>query len=254
ASVKAAEPIESRQEVELALSLDASGNLVHSPATLEWPGVGSVVKVNLDVLPPTVPVVLFVRDVQTIDWNAEKRELKAAAKGHTEIYVVSGKTMHIIPAAVKSDAATESLDVPLALTSLEGVFDDGASQALFAGVPSAISPDGKVAAETQEAIAKSVEETKNSLATQALDDQKKSRFGLVEDELAYGSLALQFTDDRSLPESGLIYPLDGMKVWVVGTEFVGETDATGHIVVPDVPANSRVVLSYHDKLDRVLQG
>jgi len=83
--------------------------------------------------------------------------------------------------------------------------------------------------------------------TLAEEKRKNFAYGLDEKyELRKTQLTIQFMDERSSPSEGRIYPVSGVKVFVLGTPIIAETDPTGIITLVDVPADSQIQLRIED--------
>ena len=89
----------------------------------------------------------------------------------------------------------------------------------------------------------SVAETAHSLLQQAADGR---RFYNAKEKIGYTTAQVQLIDDRSVPSAGLIYPVAGVWVRVLGTEFMAKTDATGHLAIRDMPRQARFMLRIDD--------
>jgi hypothetical protein len=100
----------------------------------------------------------------------------------------------------------------------------------------------------------SVLDTQKSLEQQASLAAVNARYQAKAASLAYKTVTLQLIDERSNLAAKIIYPLNNMRVSLIGTEFVGVTDATGHLSIRDMPSDSRFLLSYEDPEGRVRSG
>jgi hypothetical protein len=83
--------------------------------------------------------------------------------------------------------------------------------------------------------------------TLAEEKRKNFSYGLDEKyELKKTQLTIQFMDERSSPSEGRVYPVSGVKVFVLGTPIIAETDPTGIITLVDVPTDSQIQLRIED--------
>ena len=185
---------------------------------------------------------VFVRDVQTLEWNSKKRELTAKAPGRTELYIVSSEKMHIVPVSVTGASGSNwDLQVPDTLVSLDGLVQKQMATAIFpdqissaASVPtSSASANEKPTLTIHESIV-DVSQTNNRVRAE------QGRFSHQAETLSYTKIALQIVDERTRVGAG-VYPVAGARVRIIGTEFSGESNSTGHIIINDMPQRSRLM-------------
>ncbi len=93
-------------------------------------------------------------------------------------------------------------------------------------------------------LAVSREQVYKTLADQR---QQNLSFELEEKaEFRLTQITLQFMDERSSPAEGRVYPVSGVKIFVLGTNIVAETDPTGIVTLSDVPADSDIKIRLED--------
>mgnify|MGYP006274687913 CR=1 FL=1 len=243
-------------------------SLKFDPAIVEFGKPGE--KIQLQVPSELADLALFVRDEKTLELRRELGQLAAIKPGTTELYAFSKGRMYILPVRVRGEASGKAWDMraPESLFSLTGVIPKDTSSAKFNAVP--IEKGEAVAQELNEdltsheadasksaediretegdalkapSLAESVASTTNSMA--ALQ-REHFRFYYGKSEIDYQPVTIQLIDDRSDVAAGKIYPVIGATVRVVGTDFVGQTDATGHLIIKDMPKNSRFLIRVDD--------
>jgi hypothetical protein len=93
-------------------------------------------------------------------------------------------------------------------------------------------------------LAVSREQVYKTLAEQRLQNlsyelEEKSEFRMTQ-------ISLQFMDERSSPGDGRVYPVSGVKIFVLGTNIIAETDPTGIVTLSDVPSDSDIQIRLED--------
>ena len=132
------------------------------------------------------------------------------------------------------------------LDGADGFGASGASAVLTeanAASPTAPASTLQAADAAAPSLKTSVAETAQSLLQQAADGR---RFYNAKEKIGYTTAQVQLIDDRSVPSAGLIYPVAGVWVRVLGTEFMAKTDATGHLAIRDMPRQARFMLRIDD--------
>lgn len=82
-----------------------------------------------------------------------------------------------------------------------------------------------------------------------LADQRQQNLSFEVEEKAefrLTQITLQFMDERSSPAEGRVYPVSGVKIFVLGTNIVAETDPTGIVTLSDVPTDSDIKIRLED--------
>ena len=257
------------ESLVLEIKITPSG-LSFAPGRLEFTKVGQAAAIRLDR--GIGDLALFVRDEKTLGLRREINQLSALKVGATEVYAFSSGRMYIIPVTVRGDSRQNNWDihVPDNLISLNGVVPAAMANANYSGLEAATTPlqvdnvdnheaDSTALSDSSEppsrelvlktpSLSESVAETTQAMARQTAEAQ---RFYRAKDEVGYHTVTLQLIDDRSDPEGGKIYPVVGANVHVMGTEFVGKTDATGHLTIKDMPKKSRFLVRVDDPNDTV---
>lgn len=278
--------------------------LTLSPETLIFSKQGQSATIDLSGLKQS-DVSLFVRDQTVVRFDVARSELTANKRGVTELYVVASGKMYIVPVSVDHSAVEWDLQIPDALVSLEGVFQEQAQASVVsarhpgaerfeAETPSLtdisdisdtsdisdIANNAEVAASSNnlalddddngaDAEGKPEDESANvsgvnapkgpslqdslaDVARTSLEDAREAqRFAGDQQSLKYKNITVQIIDERSQPSAGRIYPAAGAEVRIIGTEFVGKTDAAGHLTIRDVPADARLTFLVDDPNDAV---
>jgi hypothetical protein len=227
----------SLEHLTVTITKSADG-LKLEPSTLKLSDVGQTARIVVaaDAEPG---IAMFVRDEAVVALNAAKRELHGVKKGGTELYVVGGGKMYILPVTVDGKGSSWDLQIPAALVSLDGVLSSSGTSALIRtpelSTPTSLVNDAIVTAATPRAIDEAVATPRSERPT-------------------YKPLQIQVVDDRSTPSGTKLYPVGGMEVRLVGTEFRGVTDSTGQLTIPDMPSNSRFLLALNDQTGAVRAG
>ena len=100
------------------------------------------------------------------------------------------------------------------------------------------------AGKSRVSLAVSREQVYKTLAEQrqqnlSFEIEEKADFRLTQ-------VTLQFMDERSSPAEGRVYPVSGVKIFVLGTNIVAETDPTGIVTLSDVPTDSDIKIRLED--------
>lgn len=244
AKVQAAADVAKEVPTELVIS-SQQGRVTLSPQSLSFAKTGSKARIKV-AGPGLETLTLFVRDQQVLELKQAAGELVARGKGVTELYAVVGGKMYIVPVTVVGAPNGTDLKVPEALVSLEGVFQGSLQSALYPGLEQASQlPQAK-----DEATGENAPSINDSLAQTARTvmraDAELDRYYASSDRLAYKAVTIQIVDERSAPEAGRIFPVSGAQVHLVGTEFAARADATGHLTIRDMPAQSRFFVVIDD--------
>ncbi|MBM4250947.1 MAG: hypothetical protein FJ146_03175 [Deltaproteobacteria bacterium] len=259
---------------EVAVVAAADG-LKFNPAQIEFSGPGD--KLRLNVAPGLGDLALFVRDEKILELRRELGQLAALKPGATELYAFSKGRMYIVPVWIRGGAGAKHFEmrVPDGLFNLTGVLPALASSAKFdpktsdvssseeqepqsqsgRQLPETEAPDDREQVKNDQSdvlktpsLSASVAATKASMAEH---DRERIRYYYGRSEVAYQTVTIQIVDDRSDVAAGKIYPVIGATVRVVGTDFVGQTDATGHLTIKDMPKNSRFLVQIDDPSSQV---
>jgi hypothetical protein len=195
---------------------------------------------------------IFVRDAQVLSWDVSSQQVTALRGGKTELYVVHGGKMYILPVVVDKASDPIDLQVPGSLISLDGVLPGKpTSSALYPGLDAELPATPAVSDPAAPSLSDSLADT-----ARTLDEAEREyrRFAASSEQPAYGSLTLQVIDERSAPHAGTIYPAAGVNVHIIGTEFVARTDQTGHLTIRDVPLQSRFWVALSDPAGHLTPG
>jgi hypothetical protein len=216
---------------------EVSGTYKITPERLTFDDIGNTAEIRITGAMPS-DLALFVRDIHIAEFNKLDLSLTSKTAGATELYVVAGGRMNIIPVVVKSSAKPFDLKVPDNLVSLDGIVHGGAASALYPGVDAP--------AKTESAVALT------DLPTTVDTDYVQADLSSFYNEKAaaqYETVKIKIVDDRTpldLSTEGRAYPASIVQINVVGTDYVTQTDATGLAQIREVPKNSRMLIKITD--------
>jgi hypothetical protein len=214
----------------------AAGKILFEPKKLVINELNKIIDVEFE---GDLNASIYVRDHKIIDWNFKEKQIRSLAKGDTELYVVAGDKIHILTVAVDGSKIELDMSVPDSLVSLDGVFNKNVNSALF---PSAAAAAAATDSQNDNLeISRSKQQTEDSIESREEETKQNNT-----EVLNYRDVNLQLIDERSIVEAGKIYPVSGAMVRIVGTEFSGTTDVTGHITIPDMPENSQFLVAVDD--------
>lgn len=235
----------SKEDVTELVIASLGGKVTFTPKSLSFATTGSKAKISV-AGKGLEGLALFVRDKQVADLKQAAGEIVARSQGVTELYAVVGGKMYIVPVTVVGAPNGLDLKVPDALVSLEGVFQGSLQSALYPGLEQASQqPAGKdeTTGEKAPSLNDSLAETARSVMR---EDAALDHFAGSGEKLAYKPVTIQLVDERSSPAEGKIFPVSGARVHLIGTEFTAKVDATGHLTIRDMPAESRFFVAIDD--------
>ncbi len=198
--------------------------------------VTAVVRIN-GILPSDLA--LFVRDNHIAEFSKLTQSLTSKSAGTTELYVVAGGKMNIIPVVVKNASKPFELKVPDILLSLDGIVHGGAASALY--------PGADAAAKSSDATA-SAPDLPTAIDTEYAQPDLSSFYN-ERAAAHYETVNIKIVDDRTpldISTEGRAFPASTVQIRVVGTDFVTQTDATGQAQIPEVPKNSHLLVKITD--------
>lgn len=231
--------------------LDSPTGLTFVPPTLVLPKVGAAANLKI-MLDDSRNLQIFVRDADILQWDPQTHSVTALQGGKTEFYVVHNGRMYILPVSIDQTLESIELQVPNALVSLGGVLPGGLPpSALFSGLEDNLRRSTDSSAGRGPSLQASRAETARTLADA---ERERRQYTTSKENPVYESINLQIIDERSRPENGLIYPVIGTNVHVLGTDFTAQTDQTGHITIRDVPSRSRFWIAISDRSGNVAPG
>lgn len=231
--------------------VDSPQGLAFMPQTLLLPRAGTKASVKIMVA-GLQNLQIFVRDAQILSWDVASQQVTALRGGRTELYVVHGGKMYILPVVVDKARDPIDLQVPGSLISLDGVLPGKpTASALYPGLDAELPATAAGSDPAAPSLSDSLADT-----ARTLDEAEREyrRFAASSEQPAYGSLTLQVIDERSAPHAGTIYPAAGVNVHIIGTEFVARTDQTGHLTIRDVPLRSRFWVALSDPAGHLTPG
>lgn len=231
-----------RQPQQVTITLDGKNATLH-PATLSFDAIGATAQVLIHVAAGSKPedaegLNIFVRDQASLLWNPDTRTLAAAREGETELYLVWQGKMVIVPVAVKKQTTKATIDVPQSLVSLGNILDKSTA------APHASFADSTPSRKAALSVRASTEEAEETLQRQEVDSR---RYHYEVEDPRFRTLVMQVIDERSIPESGLIYPVHDAQVRISGTDFYAASDATGLVSIGDVPVGGRILAQVYDR-------
>ncbi len=230
---------QTKQTKHLVLSTDGA-KLRVEPSVLEAIAVGESIHVNLAA--PINPNI-FVRDSSIVSWDPKAADLIGMREGATELYIVHAGNMSIVKLQV-GKAAPATLKVPENLVAIVNAIPEKEKQLSSTPQQGTLKEPFRPAL----SITASAQQAKDTLQ-KVRDQQAYYRFD--QQDVTYQNLAIQVIDERSVPEAGIVYPVQGAEVRVVGAEFSFVTDATGVVRFKDIPAGARLLVVVYDKEGRI---
>ncbi len=208
-----------------------------TPDRLMFNDVGNVAEV---VITGSLPadLALFVRDSHIAEFSKTALSLTSKTAGSTELYVVAGGKMNIIPVVVKNSSKPFELKVPDNLLSLDGIVHGGAASALYPGA------DALSKADKNSVAANLPSEVDTEYSQPDLSSFYNDRAAAQ-----YETVNIKIVDDRTpldISTEGRAFPASTVQIRVVGTDYVTQTDATGMAQIREVPKNSRLLVKVTD--------
>jgi len=217
---------------------NGSANISPSAVAFEKIGDSILIKTIHPAQGVQNAISMFVRDqdiAQIVDGGSR---LVARQKGATELYVVRGERMIIVP--VKIGAAKEgALEIPDQLLTLDDLIKSNQLQSasMVPSIPaaeSAGSSNTEVASENADATVANAEISEADAEESV--ESKPVRMPLPKQQ--YVDVELQLIDERSVTAERKNYPVSGVVVAIPGIGFSTRTDARGIAVVRAVPDRS----------------
>ncbi|SME90306.1 hypothetical protein [Pseudobacteriovorax antillogorgiicola] len=185
---------------------------------------------------------LFVRDPDVVAWNDETHELESKSYGNSEVYIVAENQMTIVKVEVKDNEANPASDLAVDVQSsaLKNILSQSGKPLSQLSVPY----DTKgIAPSLRDSDSEIVIDAGNELGVEVVRKEQES---------LYKNIAIQVVDERSKPEEKEIYPVEGVSVQLVGSDFRARTNARGLVEIADVPAGGRFMVRLKDQSGRVL--
>jgi hypothetical protein len=213
-----------------------------APERILFSSVGETAQVQIAGSLPA-DLALFVRDNAIAEFSKSGLSITARNVGATELYIVAGGKMNIIPLTVRNDGRPFDLKVPGSLLSLDGIVQGSSSSALFPGIEhaqqvnaQAQNPDGHPALATDG----SETDVGTDVASMFYNERAKAQ---------YQTVKVKVVDDRTPidQEPGRAFPAAGVDIKVVGTKYTARTDASGVAQIPEAPRNARLMVTVSDE-------
>lgn len=235
--------------VEAAAMVSAGGPLISvtqngavysiSPDRILFSSIGETARIQIEGNLPA-DLALFVRDNAIAEFSKSGLSVTAKNIGATELYIVAGGKMNIVPLTVRNDGRPFDLKVPGSLLSLDGIVQGGSSSALFPGIEQAQqqaqNTDGQPTLATDGAEI----DVGNDVASMFYNERAKAQ---------YQTVKVKVVDDRTPidQEPGRAFPAAGVEIKVVGTKYTARTDASGVAQIPEAPRNARLMVTVSDE-------
>lgn len=213
---------------------------------------------------------MFVRDPSLLAYDVATNRLRALNTGNTELFVVSQDRISIIPVSVAPSAAlpvaiakkapdvkskdktslsASDLEMPSSLASVDVLDSAAGIHATYAGL-SHSGDKGKTAAPKADDL-----QVPNELTSLASTSEDSSvAFVRAKAKASFGRMMVRVVDERSQWDGSRVYPVGGVRVRLVGTEFESKTDGQGYLEIPDMPAGSRVFAEIVDNNGATMPG
>jgi hypothetical protein len=262
-----AQPAVVAKSLSLKIQIERD-RLRFSPARLESDSAGADVRMILvsaegkEINLSRSGLRMFVRDPSIASFEKGLDRLKLKSSGRTEVYVLNGDKMFIVPVSVGGSVdRSDSIKIPTELVSLDGFIADNSFRSASIGFGSAPGTENRSEVDSEEVESddnKVADETDDELRSPALMNQSESvasgllSFGLrsAPREGRYRDVNVQIVDDRSTTDKSRSYPVANARVTVVGVGAIGRTDARGAITIQDVPraANIAIIIDHEDGL------
>lgn len=231
----------------IVLTLE-NGALQVKPERLTFKGVGDQKAYHVISKQAKNAPTVFVRDQSLVRYVEDGPHFEALAEGSTEVFFQFGKTMLILPVTIGKSTKGEDLTAPPSLVSLDSV----------AGVSSNANFGTNLSHRTSHdilALDDIVRQSKApATATTGGTDRHAERAGTVQAplymenrEATMTKVSIQVLDDRTDPLDKTTYPVQGVKISIVGTKFVGQTDVLGLVRDIEVPSKSRLLVKVTDE-------
>ncbi len=218
-----------------------SGSAAISPSSVTFDKVGDsiLIKTIHPAQGSQNAVSMFVRDQDSAQIVDGGTRLVARQKGATELYVVRGERMIIVP--VKIGAAKEgALEIPDQLLTLDDLIKSNQLQsaAMVPGIPAAEAAEPTTKENSQESGEPAVANADISQEETAADDEETKVVRVALPKQQYVDVEIQLVDDRSITAERKNYPVSGVVVAIPGVGFSTRTDARGIAVIRAVPERS----------------
>lgn len=198
---------------------------------------------------------MFVRDPAMLAYDAASNRLRALNSGSTELFVVSQDRISIIPVTVaplaagiataevrakvkhKISAATD-LEMPTSLASVDVLDHAAGVHATFAGLSQ--QPNAGTTNHSRSPKAEDLQIPSEMTSLNSIADDGTVSFVRAKAKATFGRMMVRVVDERSQWDGTSIYPVGGVRVRLVGTEFESKTDGQGYLEISDMPAGARV--------------
>lgn len=194
-------------------------------------------------------VTIFSRDDGVISWDKKSGALIPRGNGRTEVFVVYQDKMVIVPVVV-TDPDPNHLTMPDAFAAVgDSIYQADLDQS-FATMgdnqarEEVVSDDVAGSGVLDEVVPQSVQGgEEEAQQTAAAEQQQRSRYQWKKRDAVQKTITVQVMDERSQAEAGVVYPVEGLNVQIVGTKVKATTSAVGTVRFADVPAGARVLVA-----------
>ena len=205
------------------------------PAEIKLAGIGARAKLPVKAYGKTQ---IFIRNPEVLSWNDDLSVLESKGIGSTEVYLVIDNEMTIVSVNIENVESGPDLQIPSQIADVSS------------GLGREKTKLGKLSVPYDSLnVATSL---RDEASENSADMNSSSSVLKVATDAQYKNIAIQVIDERSRPEENIIYPVEGAKVSLIGSDFEGETNARGIIELSDVPSGSRFMVKVNDDQGRVL--
>ena len=249
-----------KSELNIKLFRGTSGIVTteNSKIHLQKLDVAHILRMNSEVQKTYVS--MFIRDPSVATVDADKRAITGRQPGVTELFVVSKDRISIISvtvgatpvqpmvATLKGSKQTKQnsndFKVPQELASLDSLDKASQGNRAFYNQNSAARSDSTPEDDSLKVPAELTKTTINGADAVA--------FSHGVSKTAFQKVFLRLIDERSTWDLTQVYPVGGMKVKIVGTEFQTRSDGSGYVELPEVPIHGRIFVEIRDDLGAMM--
>lgn len=227
------------------------GMLKVNPKRIEWQTPNKSIQLRANLGKQKAPLRVFVRDEKIVTWSADRSQLSGQKAGDTEIFIVVGDQMSIIPVKIlgkeKELNVRDSLNVAASLTSVKTIMQDpmqGQVGSFQTSLGEKDRPDKVLSLDDSEVEAE---------LTRIHEQELEETYVRAEGENRLIDFKLQVLDDRSsVHDATKIYAVEGVNVRVIGSDYILQTDRYGGVKIANVPLGARLLIHFHDPAGRYM--
>ncbi|MCX6117534.1 MAG: hypothetical protein NT027_08340 [Proteobacteria bacterium] len=273
--------VQVKESNDIRLFKGAAGIVTTTGGKIVFDSIDSIKKI---ILTPDVKkshVSMFIRDPSIATVDLVSMTLKAHIEGATEMFVVSKDRISIIPVKVTVSALAVAAVALPSDTSSKAVASNAQGTSRLLPAPQLSVPESLVSLDSLDKAASGMrssytnsESDKNSALglkpvdslkvpdeLMETDDDSNLSNDLKNVSFAHGKSAARFNkmfvrliDERSSWSGNVVYPVGGLTLRMIGTEFEAKSDGQGYIEIPDVPVGSRILAEVIDQNGATMPG